>query len=273
MAGLVTLALGALLTIGGAWLAYTSYKRRRQRQLMESTETSTIRSITDGPVEIVGTTKPSDEGGVRAPFSEDTCLVAEWRIEEWEESGKHSSWKTVGSGVVGAPFLVDDGTGEVLVRPKPGATVDIDTAAEAQISVPGPEDPPEPIREFLALSGTPGPSNQALIKALDWGNQVGDRRYDQHLIRPGEEVYVHGTAVKRDGSENVWGGGPETLEIRAVTSDDDVEEAGMFLVSDHTQEELVSDRRYAGVRLAFGAVLLVAGLLFLVIGIVNTLMF
>ncbi len=268
MAGLVTLVLGALMAGAGAWLVYEGYTRRRQRQLMESTETSTVRSITEGPVEIAGTAKPSDEGGVRAPFTEDTCLVAEWKIREWEESGKHSSWKSVGSGVIGSPFLVDDGTGEVLVRPKPGATVDIDTTAEAQIRVPGPEDPPEPIREFLSLSGTPGPSNQALIKALDWGNQVGDRRYDQHLIRPGEEVYVYGTAVKREGSENVWGGGPETLEIREVTGDDDVEESGMFFISDHSEAELVGSRRYASVRLGLGAVLLVVGLLILVIGVV-----
>ena len=48
---------------------------------------------------------------MRAPFSDGGCLLAEWEIEEWEESGKHASWRTEGSGTLTVPFYVGDDTG------------------------------------------------------------------------------------------------------------------------------------------------------------------
>lgn len=61
---------------------------------------------------------------MRAPFSDDECVLAEWEIEECDESGKGSRWRTEGSGTLSVPFYVDDGTDRVLVRPD-GATVEL----------------------------------------------------------------------------------------------------------------------------------------------------
>ena len=236
-------AIGLLLFGAGILGIGYGWRRRRQRSVIADTETTDVLRLTPGPAEVVGTAEQSDEGPLPAPFSEESCLVAEWEIEEWEESGKHSSWRTEGRGTVTTPFYVDDGTDRVLVRPSE-ATVDLSVRRETtRVGVD--EEPPEPIRRFLSLDSTPGDPNEALIKALDWGKQVGDRKYHQRLLRPGDEVYVHGTAT-RVGAETF---GANDFEL-VTTADDGHPDAELFLVADSTEAELLADRRdwllYAG---------------------------
>lgn len=234
--GLLLFAVG-VLGVGYGW------RRRRQRSVIASTETTDVLRLTPGPAEVVGTAERSDDGPLPAPFSEESCLLAEWEIEEWEESGKHSSWRTEGKGTVTTPFYVDDGTDRVLVRPSE-ATVDLAGSRETT-HVGVDEEPPESIRRFLDLDSTPGDPNEALIKALDWGTQVGDRKYHQRLLKPGDEVYVHGTAT-RVGAETFGSNDFELIE----SADDGHPDAELFLVADSTESELIADRRdwllYAG---------------------------
>jgi len=257
MTGAVPVFAGFVLVgLGVAGLVF-GRKQRSEYQTLSGTETTDVLSITPGPVEVSGTANPADDGVMRAPFSDTDCLLAEWEIEEWEEAGKHASWETKGASVERVPFVVDDGTGEVLVRPA-GADVDLDETVEETIEVGATEEPPGPIREFLALDATPEPSDEPLIEALDWGTTHGDRRYHQHLLTPGDEVYVHGTAAREPGNE--WG--RRNYEI-VDAADDGHSDADLFLVSDFTETELLEDRRDYQLYLGGGlfAVLLGIGIL------------
>jgi hypothetical protein len=86
------------------------------------------------------------------------------------------------------------------------------------------------------------------------GQQEGDRRYHQHLLKPGEEVYVYGTVHPRDD----WAAPnrPEHMEVRKADERDEP----MFLVSDRPQEDLVRSR-------TFGLWRIPAGLLAALVGI------
>jgi hypothetical protein len=255
--GLVMLGVGAFAIARGR-------KRRHQKATIEGTETTDVLRLTPGPAEVVGRAEPTEDGPMRAPFSDDDCLAAYWEIEEWEESGKHSSWRTEGSGYLSTPFYVDDGTDRVLVRPK-DATFEIDRHAESVIEVGTDEVPPEPIQSFLELDSTPGDPDRALIEALDWGQQIGDRRYRQDLIRPGEQVYVHGTATRVGARE--FGGNDFELVAEA---DDGFEDADLFLVSDRSEADLVSARRDSLLYLVGGGVLALVGTVLVVSGLVPT---
>lgn len=256
----VTVVVGIVLVAVGTFSVARGRKRRHQKATIEGTETTDLLRMTPGPVEVVGRAEPGDDGPMRAPFSDDDCLVAYWEIEEWEESGKHSSWRTEGSGYLSRPFYVDDGTDRALVRPE-GATFEVDSDAERVIEVGADEEPARPIREFLDLESTPGDPDRALIQALDWGQQVGDRKYRQDLIRPGEQVYVHGTATRVGARE--FGG--NDFEI-VVAADDGHADADLFLVSDRSEDDLVSARRDAVVYLLGGSLLVLAGLVLVAAG-------
>ena len=244
--------VGLFLTgIGIAGVGY-GYRRRRQRAAIASVETTDALRVTPGPAEVYGTAEPTDDGSMRAPFSEGGCLLAEWKVEEWEESGKHASWRTEGTGTLTVPFYVADDTGQVLVRPG-GAAVELSGDWETtEVGID--ETPPGQIREFTEMDSTPGDPDEALIGTLDWGTQVGDRRYHQRVLRPGEAVYVHGTATRVESER--FGG--DDFEIVAGADDGDPD-SDVFLVADSTESALLARRRDWVLYVGAGAVVAVAG--------------
>jgi len=253
-----TAIIGVLLVAVGAVGGGYGYHRYRQRRVIESVETTDALRVTPGPAEVYGTAVPLEKP-LRAPFSEQDCVLAEWEIEEWEESGKHSSWRTEGSGTLTTPFYVEDETGRVLVRPGE-ATVELSRPRET-VEVGVDEEPPTPVRSFIDLDSTPGEPDEALIGALDWGTQVGDRKYHQRTLAPGEEVYVHGTAT-RVGARSF---GDPDLEI-VGGADDGHPDADIFLVSDSTESELLDRRSDAVLYLVAGGLAAMAGVALLVAG-------
>ncbi|WP_254837672.1 E3 ubiquitin ligase family protein [Natronomonas marina] len=244
--------LGVLVAVGGLVSAGYGYRRRRRRDAIAAVETTDALRVTPGPTELYGTAEPADGGAMRAPFSEEDCVLAEWKIEEWEESGKHSSWRTEGSGTLAAPFYLDDGTDQVLVRPDE-ASVEL-SGGWGTTEVGVDETPPEPIQAFIDLDATPGEPNEALVKSLDWGTQVGDRRYRQRTLASGEEVYVHGTAT-RVGAETFGGNDFEVV----AAADDGHPDADLFLVADSPESKLLERRRDWVLYLGAGVVGVVAG--------------
>ncbi|QLD87946.1 hypothetical protein HWV07_02385 [Natronomonas salina] len=254
LAGVFLLGVGI---VAGAY----GLRRRRQRDAIAGVETTDVLRLTPGPAEVYGTAEPTEDGPLPTPFSDDDCLLVEWEIEEWEESGKHSSWRTEGAGTITAPFYVDDGTDRVLVRPGE-ATVELSGPRETtEVGVDEPL--PGPIQRFVDLDSTPGEPRGAFLQAIDWGTRVGDRKYHQRVLRPGDQVYVHGTAT-RVGAETF---GANDFEIVA-RADDGHPDAELFLVADRPESELLADRgdaviylTIAGFSLLAGAGLLVASLL------------
>jgi hypothetical protein len=266
MADPVLLVAGLVASVAGGWLLVVGRRQRRQRELMETTPTSRISQLTEGPAEFVGVAKPTAEHGTApAPFTGEYCLVASWSVEEWDEDDDGGRWWSKGSGVDGVPFLVADDSGEVLVRPQ-GATLALDRRTERVVEIGSGEEPPDPVREFIDRADTPGQPDRPLISALDWGTQEGDRRYYQHLVTPGEEVYVYGTVQEKPEDEHVWGGNVRNMIVQKLPPDADGEEP-MFLISDRPEADLIADRSLATAQMAGGATLVVLGLAGLLAGL------
>lgn len=253
---------GGLLLVAGLVAAYNGWRWRRERATIASREATDVLSVTPGPVELSGTARAGESGTVEAPFSDETALLAAWEVEEWTEMSNRSSWVPKGSGVDSVPFLVDDGTGEALVRAD-GAEVELDEVGEEEAVVRSRDAPPGRIREFLDREDTPGESTD-VPRPTDVGKKDGRRRYIQRLLTPGDEVYVHGTATRETGE--AWGG----RDVAVVESADDGHpDADLFLVSDQSEEELLSNRGRYRRYLVGGTVLTVLGIAALAYGLVG----
>ena len=256
------LAGGILATAVGSYFGYSGWQRRALRDLIEATETTDILGVTPGPVEVVGQSEPTEDGPFPAPFTDEEVVAASWEIEEWEESGKQSSWRTEGSGTYATPFYMDDGTDRVLVRPE-AATLDFDPAGEWNREIGVDKPLPEPIERFLAMDSTPDGPSEAFIKSLDFGQQVGDRRYTQNTISTGEQLYVLGTATRVGASSF----GANDFEIVA-SADDGHRDAERFVVSNRSESALVdAQSSSARWRLAGGVLLFLLGLSLLAAGV------
>jgi len=249
----VLAVVGLVAVAVGAYGVRRGRRMREEAELLSSTETTDALAMTPGAVELVGRAEPADDGPLPAPFTDEDAVAAWWEIEEWDESGKSSEWRTEGSGTYATEFYLDDGTDRVLVRPD-GASLEFDPETTLVQEV-GVDDPaPEPIRQFLSLDSTPGGPNEALIKALDFGQQVGDRKYRQRLIRPGEEVYVFGTATRVGAREF----GDNDFEV-VESADDGHHDAERFIVSNRSESELLDARSDAWLYLFGGASVAVLG--------------
>lgn len=248
--------LGITMVGGGAFLGYSGWNRRRERRTIAERETTDVLSVTPGPTEVYGEALPADAAAMNAPFSDDECLLAEWEIEEWDTSGKHSSWTTRGSGTLAVPFEIDDGTDSIRVDPT-GADIELSGEYET-VEVGIDEHPPTAVRRFVELDSTPGEASGSLLSALELGNKTGDRKYHQRIVRPGEACYVHGTATRAESREF----GDRSHEIRRSV-DDGHADADLFLVSDSTEADLLSSRRDAELRLAGGVLGTILGVVLL----------
>lgn len=245
---------GVVALLGGGWLVRVGFRRRRQRSLMEDTPTEQAESLSMGPSEIQGTASLPDGGPAQAPFTDDECVVAKWKIEEYREDRDDDgggSWTTVEAGVRQIPFYVDDGTGAALVRPYEDATYDLEGEDWTTVEVDSSSNGPEPVQAFV--DGT-----ESVDYPSNGGGRDGDRRYKQNLIRPDEDVYVFGTVQPLDdgtvGTDNV-----DNLVIEKVDEDDPRMEP-MFMISDDSERDLVSKRRWALWRIPVGVVFVVFGL-------------
>lgn len=243
------IAYAVVALLGGGWLVRTGIRRWRQRNLIKNTPSEKVRSLSMGPSEVKGTAVTDDLETIRAPFSEDECVIAEYEIEEYDDDDDDSggSWETIEKDVLHTPFYVDDGTGKVLVRPDDEATYDLDPNDRTTTYVDSSERGPAPIREFVEKEGIGFPSNRA--------GKDNDRRYSQNLVLLDESVYVFGTVQPREGASSSTEN-PDMLVIGKV--DEDVMEEPMFMISDDEEKDLVGRRRWTLWHLPAGGLFLVA---------------
>lgn len=214
---------GVLAVLAGGYVIYRGFRDRTERNLLAETPTEPVGSLSVGLSGVEGEAVPHpDHGTMTSPFSEYTdCLVAEWEVLSSDEGTEHA----VASGVDGVPFLVDDGTGQLLVRPE-DATVEVDHN-----------------RWRGARTGDDWPAVQSFLDRPDTPDPTGDgfqRRYRQFMIRPGDEVYVYGRVEPRDGVDSPDNADNLVLQREADPDDEDLEP--LFLVSNLSKGELRADR-------------------------------
>lgn len=137
--GLLTLAL-AVVAGGAAALRWI-----RKARLIEDTPTSRIRSAAQGYVELAGRALPLADTQNLAPLTQRPCVWWRYRISKKVESGsgknRRQRWQTVASGRSSLPFLLDDGTGQCIVKPD-GAEIVTTEATTWYGATPWPTSPP-----------------------------------------------------------------------------------------------------------------------------------
>ncbi len=166
----------------GIYFFFKGFKWQRQKQLIENTPTSKIRSVAMGPVEVFGGAVPSQTGVLKSPLTAKDCVYYRYTIEEFRKSGKHSNWVTIKSGEDSKLFFLKDDTGSVLVDPK-GAEINIppDFSFESGLG----KDPPQNVKMFLKENGMSHEGLFGTNRAL---------RFREYRLEPGDKVYIMGIA-------------------------------------------------------------------------------
>jgi hypothetical protein len=275
---------GVVLLVAGGGVGLFGWRRRGLQRLVAETPTTDARAIADpGVVELTGTVEPAPEEGpgtFDSPVGRRDCVVAGWEVEEWDERGDHSSWKTLGDGIRSVPFYVDDGTDRVLVDPGrhsdpaggffetlgdlgdfpasvsvDDTVVDFRTLPVVQRVGAEAETPPH-IRSFVSGERAVGTQRGSITNLVDIGNAHGDRRYYENVVRPGDEVYLLGYARPRDddAGSNVRLR-PETAVVTPPSGGED----GGFLLSTREESALLGGQSVATAALAGGALAMLVG--------------
>ena len=246
-------ALG-ILAVGG-YLLYAGGRRLTTVVHVLRNDPLPVRALHGhrGPVEIEGRAAEGDDGTVEAPFTGSRCLAYTYEVEELRSSGKSQSWETLDTGMGGVDFVVDDGTGRVLVDPD-GADIHLESHA---VTIPPHTELPERIARYVA--GTDAVDRQdgvvdLKITQLEVGNK---QRFTERRLDVGETVYVYGQATRGPSVE--WG----SSLVDALVGDGDA--TPVFVISD-------TDERGTAWRIARGG-LWRAGLGLLLVATVTVLTF
>ena len=111
---LVGLGMAAAACVGGGWWCL---RRLGQARLLEDMPTSKVRSAAQGYVELYGVLQPGPGESLNAPLTGKPCLWWRYRIEEYHESGKSKSWRTLESACSEGWLGFADGSGQCLINP------------------------------------------------------------------------------------------------------------------------------------------------------------
>ncbi len=192
-------------------------------QLRAVPETNCADVYADEPTEIRGTVEPHPEADLlEAPFSEGGCVYREWEVLELRRSARRSRWSTLDGETDAVPFVINDGTGTVCVRLPEARDALVDRARNPTQSTSAGDS--DSVQSFLADRDISVPSGSWLTRRR--------RKYIQHLIEPGDEVYALGYATQTADPR-----APYRLELGAFPADD--ESGYRFLVSDFSPRRLL----------------------------------
>lgn len=258
--------LGLIVFFGvGLFLVYNGFQKWKRKRLIQDTPTEKVRSAAVGRTELSGTGNPIEGiGTIERPFTDGECLVATYRVEEWEEdndpddNGRDGHWETIDSGTLFNPFELDDGTGTIRVEPESDATYEISSEHRSKFRVGGGRTPPDEIVDFFERRNTDA-ADGLLGGILSGGPGVrgtNRRRYIQEVIPPGEELYLLGGA---EPIEETSGSNADRLVLRRDDGSD------QFIISEKSEDELVSDYAWAAPAQMVGGLALSAGMLYLLL--------
>lgn len=242
--------LGVAFVLVGAWIVRDALEMRERRDRVAEVDTTPVRALSEGRVQLEGTARPLDGRTVSRRFDPgEDALAVEVEVEDAGESVRHRRrWDTIHRERDAVPFVVEDDDGDAVVVEPP---TDGEWVLEGVSHRTGAlRRTPAAVREYVAR--TPGLE----LGGVDLGVarlRGSDRRYTERTLRPGEDVYALGEAT---AAEDLWdaehpytvGGDPETFVLG------DRHEAGVV-------DELASE---ANQRLAVGGFVLLLGLFFVV---------
>lgn len=237
-----------VFVIVGLYTMNKGHTQRARSERIDETETTEIRDLRPGTVEIKGTAHPAENATpIESPIRGTEALATHVEVEEWESSGKGGgSWETKHKEQAAVPMTVADGTGEVGVELPADGTLNVE---QTETKVGSGDEPPEPIRRYLEDEPEIEEATRRDLGPLSFGDR---RRYSEGLIKPGEAVYVLGRAREEQAG---WGERHYAI--------DEPTEAGHFILSDKSEADLVRETKRSGlVFLAFGGFTAVVGTAF-----------
>ncbi len=244
-----------VLAVGGV-LGYGYVSRGVDRwrigSRVASKDTDAVASIAPGFVEVEGTVESVEGQTEESPFTDEEVVCADREIEEVvrktsrvnvgttrrrrgtgrsrrrgrrRRNRTKREWKTVHSEEVRNPFLVDDGSGKVLVEPE-DATLILDRAREPTVTTSSFGGLPDELREYEESCGvTPADAGGISL----FGRQITKqkRRYRRDVLKEGDTVYVQGEARRTEERD---------APARHVIGDTDEEDAG-YVGDEATSEQ------------------------------------
>lgn len=140
-------------------------------RLIKDTPTSKIRSAAQGFVELEGIAS-QDHTPMPSPLSQRPCIWFDYCIEKRVQSDKTTSWRTISSNRHPGPLILDDTTGQCLIRLK-------------KAKVYG------GIRTSW-MGNSPFPTSLS-VDRQDSFLQFGNYRYTETIIPPGSPLYALGS--------------------------------------------------------------------------------
>lgn len=191
--------LAPLLLVGGVVAQYFGFERIREMRQMERVSHVSAAHVVPGEVSMRGAAEQAERERMKGRYSGNPCFYQQYVKErKVEDSDGDTRWVTVESGSQGIPFFLNDGTGRVLVR--------ADELGDCE---------PDLDR--------------------DYKQEIGNFRWSEWRVDPGEEVFAFAMAGKVNG---------ELFEIR-------FDQPGSYepILSD---DDALTERSYKG---AFGIML------------------
>jgi len=247
LGSVVISGVGLVFVLVGAYTMNRGRVGRARSGRIAETETTKIRELRPGTVEVKGTAHLAEDVNlVESPITKKAGLATYVEMEQWESSGQGGgNWETKHEEQTAVPIVVDDGSGEVRVELPADGDLNVE---EAETTVEAGHEPPETIEQYVKNEAAIDEATRREFGPLRTGER---RRYSEGVIEPGEEVYVLGRA--REDADADWG-------ERSFVIDEPTE-FGDFVLSDKSEEELVREGKRSGlVSLVFGGALVVAGI-------------
>jgi len=252
--------LFAIIALGvGAAVFWYGFNRMHRYRMIQDIPTSKIRSIAMGIVEITGEARGQEF--IKARFSGMDCVYYKFEVREYRahRSGKSTTyrWDRIDHGEQRVAFSVADDTGEVALDPtKAEVNVKLRKLFLRKAGLLG------GLGSIFRIFGSGSSSSPDELVELDPAgrggfftmNSVGDRKYYEYFIAPGERVYVLGTAAEGPRPAVALAGPGHVI----CKGDDD------FIISDRSEAELIGDMQWKMIgSFAFGVLMIVAGIVVL----------
>lgn len=220
----IGIVIGIIFLLGGIALLFSAFKKMREFMLVADTPTSKIRSMAMGLVEIHG--KVLAKETIKAPFSGTDCVYYKYDVKEYRrhtdvDSNGHTttrySWDDVWSGKKYIAFYAKDETGSVLINPdkaefdvtlkrlfyqRAGIFGNVSGLISFFKNIDSIKTGNYDIGQ-LNLEPMNFNSKLSFKKILKSGSaRVGDRKYFEYFLEPGENLYLLGTSANDASTGN-----------------------------------------------------------------------
>lgn len=212
----------SILIVFGILMLERAYKYNRKSNYFKDIPVSKIRSIALGQVKLNGKSKECN-GLYSQPFKNGSCLFGYWKIERESKENESGRWKTIDSGKIGSSFLLDDGSGTVLI--------DAESNPDIQLKRDNKWIDDLLLRNTIyKMKKSPNYSKEE-IKRFESQNNIpkteNKKRYTQKCVAEGDEILVLGKAEKNNN----------------VSDDDASDHSEIMITKDYGKDEfIISDK-------------------------------